>query len=73
MAEIREHQIPIYYFASDESAAAVNDLVPFGLVSCEEKFLGSKEKRLRQLPHGEVHCDHPDHSDSCKLRLALLG
>jgi septin family protein len=69
--EIKEHAINIFGFHSDLESETLEHLVPFGIISPEEAYLGAP-RRLRKPPHGIIECDNPEHADTALLKNAIF-
>jgi cell division control protein 11/sporulation-regulated protein 28 len=82
MNDVKENNINIYDFSmcfNDlDDVKERNDcsmpLLPFAIVSgSEKKIIGDVEHKVRQVAHGIIKIDDPEHSDFIILRTCLLG
>lgn len=82
MADIAEHQIPIYDFPVDpeedddetiEENMQLRKMLPFSVIGAEtEMKSGGRTVRCRSYPWGIVEVDNPQHCDLSLLRTVLL-
>lgn len=78
--DIKKYDISIYDFSTsfddvdEEESKSIMNLVPFALVAgTERKIIDQIEHKVRNVPHGIIKIDDPEHSDFMILRTCLLG
>lgn len=58
----------------NEASESIMNLVPFAIISgSERRIIDQVEHIVRQVPHGIIKIDDPEHSDFMILRTCLLG